>query len=302
MISNCGSDERGQYHGGTAGDNNGKEWRIINWYNRPWKCVLRHPDVNVRKKLAEYATKAANNNNIGYDQWQRYTFYEALKAANWDIDKITTPVETDCSAGVAAIVIAVGNVLGIDKMKNVPYTMYTGNERSNLKSAGFEVLTDSKYLNTEKYLLEGDILLNDTHHTAINLTTGSKAETPKIQNEPKKSTTEIANEVITGKWGNGSDRKNRLETAGYNYSEVQAKVNELLKKPTPAPTPVVTPSYTKYRVKVNTTLNVRKGPGTNYARVSSLTNGTIVEVVKTQNGWMQLKDGNWVAGNYLVKV
>lgn len=44
-----------------------------------------------------------------------------------------------------------------------------------------------------------------------------------------KSVTEIAKEVIAGKWGNGEDRKKRLTTAGYNYNEVQNKVNELLK-------------------------------------------------------------------------
>ena len=45
----------------------------------------------------------------------------------------------------------------------------------------------------------------------------------------KKSVDEIAREVIQGKWGNGTDRKNRLEKAGYNYNEVQKKVNTLLK-------------------------------------------------------------------------
>lgn len=44
----------------------------------------------------------------------------------------------------------------------------------------------------------------------------------------KKSITEIAKEVIRGKWGNGSTRKARLEKAGYNYNAVQKKVNELL--------------------------------------------------------------------------
>lgn len=44
-----------------------------------------------------------------------------------------------------------------------------------------------------------------------------------------KTVTEIAKEVISGKWGNGDDRKNRLKAAGYNYAKVQAKVNELLK-------------------------------------------------------------------------
>ncbi len=45
----------------------------------------------------------------------------------------------------------------------------------------------------------------------------------------KKSVTEVAKEVLAGKWGNGADRKKRLTEAGYNYSEVQAKVNELCK-------------------------------------------------------------------------
>lgn len=45
----------------------------------------------------------------------------------------------------------------------------------------------------------------------------------------KKSVDEIAREVIQGKWGNGADRKKRLADAGYNYAEVQKRVNELLK-------------------------------------------------------------------------
>jgi hypothetical protein len=45
----------------------------------------------------------------------------------------------------------------------------------------------------------------------------------------KKSVTVIAKEVIQGKWGNGAERKKRLTEAGYNYAEVQKKVNQLLK-------------------------------------------------------------------------
>ena len=44
----------------------------------------------------------------------------------------------------------------------------------------------------------------------------------------KKSVDEIAKEVIQGKWGNGADRKKRLEAAGYDYNAVQKRVNELL--------------------------------------------------------------------------
>ena len=43
----------------------------------------------------------------------------------------------------------------------------------------------------------------------------------------KKSVAEVAKEVLTGKWGNGAERKRKLTEAGYNYAEVQAAVNEL---------------------------------------------------------------------------
>ncbi|HEY9575005.1 MAG TPA: N-acetylmuramoyl-L-alanine amidase [Lachnospiraceae bacterium] len=43
-----------------------------------------------------------------------------------------------------------------------------------------------------------------------------------------KSIDTLAREVIRGDWGNGQDRKNRLERAGYDYNAVQRRVNELL--------------------------------------------------------------------------
>lgn len=44
----------------------------------------------------------------------------------------------------------------------------------------------------------------------------------------KKSNEEIAKEVINGQWGNGLERKTKLESAGYDYYAVQKKVNEIL--------------------------------------------------------------------------
>jgi LysM repeat protein len=62
---------------------------------------------------------------------------------------------------------------------------------------------------------------------------------------PKKTVEQLAKEVIEGKWGNGEERKKRLTEAGYNYKEVQNKVNELTKKPT----------YKTYTVKKGDTLS-----------------------------------------------
>ena len=46
----------------------------------------------------------------------------------------------------------------------------------------------------------------------------------------QKSIEEIANEVIQGLWGNGEERKIKLENAGYNYNEVQNLVNQKYSK------------------------------------------------------------------------
>lgn len=44
----------------------------------------------------------------------------------------------------------------------------------------------------------------------------------------KKSNDQIANEVLAGQWGNGEDRRTKLAAAGYNYSVIQALVNQKL--------------------------------------------------------------------------
>lgn len=174
MISNCGHDENGKYSGGKAGDQTGQEWVVIAWYSRPWSCVLRHPDAAVRKEIARNARAAANNPLCGYDQGQRLTFWEHLKASAYDAAKITVACEADCSSGTAAIAKATGYRLGIKALKDISPSVYTGNQRVAFKAAGFQVLTDSKYLTSDKYLLEGDVLLYDGHHTAINLDDGAE--------------------------------------------------------------------------------------------------------------------------------
>lgn len=52
---------------------------------------------------------------------------------------------------------------------------------------------------------------------------------PKPPTSRRKTTLQIAREVVDGKWGSGDERKKRLAAAGYSYREVQAKVNQLLR-------------------------------------------------------------------------
>lgn len=79
-----------------------------------------------------------------------------------------------------------------------------GDDRKNrLKAAGYDYQTVQKEVNR----LAG------------------KTSTPKSS----KSIATVAQEVVNGLWGNGADRKAKLEAAGYNYTEVQNAVNTLLK-------------------------------------------------------------------------
>ena len=194
-ISNCGHDENGRYAGGKAGDQTGTEYQIMNWYSRPWLCVLRFEDKTIADMIADMATKAAQNNHIGYDQGtvgnsnDRYTFWQQLKANGYDPAKIKKDCESDCSASTAAIIKGAGYRLGNAKLKAVSIYLTTYDMRQALKDVGAKVLTDSKYLKSGDYIKAGDVLLNDNHHVAIAITSGSLSGDTATPNQNSKMNT-----------------------------------------------------------------------------------------------------------------
>lgn len=56
------------------------------------------------------------------------------------------------------------------------------------------------------------------------------SEEPAKPSQPRKSVTQIANEVIAGIWGNGDERTRNLRAAGYDSVTIQRFVNLLLDK------------------------------------------------------------------------
>lgn len=94
--------------------------------------------------------------------------------------------------------------------------------------------------------------------------------------EKKKTVLQIAKEVIDGKWGNGDDRRKALTKAGYDYNEVQKKVNEIL-------------GSRKDTVTTRTSANLRNGPGMNYSVIAHLKKGTKAERVKVLGKWTKVK-------------
>lgn len=317
-ISNSGSDERKKYSGGKAGDQTGKEWQLRSWYSRPWTHVFRYEkDPRVGQTLVELGCAAALNNNIGYDQHQRTTYWKQLQAVGYDPAKITVKCEEDCSAGVAANVKAAGYILGIAALQNVSSSMTSRNTVSQLKKAGFTVLTETKYRTSGKYLLPGDILLYENHHVAMNVTKGKNAVLVVVPTTPapapSKPSTPLT--VIGTAIAKGSMFVRPSETSSSNYGTVQkggkVEVVELLasgwmkivwaKSPTGyaytsnrnnkfytytklevAETPVTAITY-----KTTARLNVRKDAGIDKTRILTLPKGHKVSA----DGKFKIVDG-----------
>lgn len=227
-IGHASIDERGKARGGAAGDQTGKEVCLRDWYDKNWVSVLRPKNEKEAEKMAKAMEQACANDHIGYDQSQRTTCFVEAKKVGFDLSKIKTKCETDCSALVAVC----ANAAGIPVSKDI----YTGNEDSALvRTKKFEKLTDKKYFTSDKYLKRGDVLRSNGH-TAIVLSDGSEVKKTTAgskkntaSDKAKKTVAELAKEVIDGKWGNEPTRSKRLKAAGYDAKAVQKKVNSLLK-------------------------------------------------------------------------
>lgn len=170
-VGSARIDENGNAHGGSAGDQNGKEVSTQNWYkhSKGWR-VLRAKDAGKAAKIAQSMKAACANANIGYDQYQRLTLYNAAQPLGFDVSKVTKKVECDCSSLVRVCLayagIKVGNFRTTDQAKIM------------LASGEFTELTGSKYTDQSAYLKAGDVLVTRTQgHTVVVLSDGPNAET-----------------------------------------------------------------------------------------------------------------------------
>lgn len=96
LIGHASISETGGING-AKGDSTGKEVCTREWYGKPWDFIAIHPDASVREKIAATCEAGCANNNIGYGQSDRNTLYAQAKAVAYDLSKITTKCNCDCS-------------------------------------------------------------------------------------------------------------------------------------------------------------------------------------------------------------
>lgn len=116
---------------------------------------------------------------------------------------------------------------------------YTGLKGRGIKQADWYVINQDKI---PAVLCEGGFMDGSDDYKVITSEKGQNAYARAVAEglieflslekkevaSAKKSVTELAKEVMAGKWGNGEERKKKLTAAGYNYSAVQAEVNKLV--------------------------------------------------------------------------
>ena len=171
-VGSARIDENGKAYGGKAGDQTGKEVSRQKYYvhSKGWR-VFRAKDRKVALKIAEAMEAACANKYIGYDQWQRNTLYDKAEKLGFDIGKVTTACETDCSA-LVRVCCAWAGIVGI------PSDFRTGNMPANLLATGaFVELKGSKYTEQSTFLGKGDLLVTKSSgHTVAVLDDGPKYE------------------------------------------------------------------------------------------------------------------------------
>lgn len=174
MIGQASIDERNGISGGVAGDQTGRELNTRAWYSNGWTMVLRFRDRAKAQKCAEVCKALIAGNKVGYDQYQRNTLRAELKKVDWNPAKLVTPCETDCSAFAAVCAEAAGVPMEVTYTAgNAPATFQMRQQWA--KTGAFDLLTDSKYLTSDRYLLTGDILVNEARHACVVLSDGTLA-------------------------------------------------------------------------------------------------------------------------------
>lgn len=261
-------------------------------------CVVGQLSVETLGSIfSNPAKEASSNYGIGSDG--RIGLYVEERNRSWctssssnDNRAITIEVASDTTHPYAVNSKAYASLIklcaDICKRNGIKKLLWKG-DKSLIGQVNKQNMTVHRWFSSKS--CPGDYLYNRHGQIAseVNALLGNESASKPV--EAKKSIEEIAKEVLAGKWGNGADRKKNLAAAGYDYDDIQAKVNELsgINKPVAKPENTNVKKAKEYaasksngiagtyKVIAPSGLNVRHGAGTNKEIMVTIPKNTTVK-------------------------
>lgn len=215
VIGSARIDENGHISGGAFGDNNGREVSTQPYYlhSKGW-YVLRPKTVALANGLASAMYDACANDNIGYDQSNRYGVINMVRKYG-SMKAIKEKTESDCSSLVRGCCIQ----NGFD-----PGDFATSGEASKLEATGkFE---KRQYVSTNTVLYNGDVLVTKTSgHTVIVVSGNSRSVSASPTSKPvtsktAKSSAQKKSSAVAGTYKTSTDCYMRNGAGQQNSSMV----------------------------------------------------------------------------------
>ncbi len=198
MIGHARFDEDGKSIGNKAGDQTKKEVSISDWYKHKDRWfVMRHPDAEVRDKIAECVEYACANDNIGYSIPDRSGLWNLVKNKGYDPREAKSKTSCDCSS----LVRLACNYAGVDMPD-----FNTGSQPSIMSKNGFEKIDDSSVCDYSVKLVRGDVLVSRIKsHTCTVLNNGIDG-TGYQPDEKKDKTAIVTGNSVNIRVGPGTNR------------------------------------------------------------------------------------------------
>ena len=208
---------------GTAGDTTKKEVCERKWYNKPWDYIAIYPDAAVRERMALAVEAGCANDKIGYSQSGRNTLNAQAKAVSYDLSKITTNCNTDCSAFMNVCAVASGS-------PDVTYGTNgwtTSNMKSKLQKAGYKIVDAPFLVSDAKYCVRGAIYVKASAHTACGLDNGTEyaktlaAAQVADAGEVKENKTYVGQGIGTATSNSTMNIREKTSTSSYSYGVIK---------------------------------------------------------------------------------
>ena len=208
--------------------------------NQGWTCIGYH--FYVRKDGSIY--RGRKEDTVGAHAYgSNYTSIGVCAEGNFETD-IMSETQKNSIKELVAYLKNKYNITTVKRHKDVNATACPG------KNYPFDEIVDNSNGTTSSNKKSNEDIANEViagkwgngdarktalqnagyDYSAIQSIVNKKltGKASNITNSNKKSNETIANEVIKGLWGNGTDRKNKLTAAGYDYDTIQAIVNKKL--------------------------------------------------------------------------